>query len=322
MRFAVLAALVLVFVTAAEARTAKGDGPTTMAVGYGGVWVGFGDGRVVRVDPDTGRVREVARAGIHVDSMATGFGSLWVTSTDTSMLRDGLYRLDPRSGRVRKVVGPWWSASLAIGAGAVWVADFARNVVFRIDPRTGRVTHAAGVPGRLFGRLAAGDRLVWAPARISRRVVGNGPTAVWRLHPRTLGLRWGFRRSCDMSLLPSGRRVWVLDTCDGTLRRFDPETGSWTEPIRTGPWATSITSGFGSIWVSDGAIVGGKTVYRIDAHRRVVTARIRAKAAHLAADETMLWILGHGDGTTGWLRRIDPMTNRLVGPPIRLSARQ
>jgi streptogramin lyase len=124
-----------------------------------------------------------------------------------------------------------------------------------------------------------------------------------------------------MALLPSGRRVWVLDTCDGTLRQFDPETDSWTDPIRTGPWATSITSGFGSIWVSDGAIVGGKTVYRVDPRRRVVTARIRAKAVHLASDETMLWILG-GDGTTSWLRRIDPATNRIVGRPIRLSARQ
>jgi streptogramin lyase len=321
MRFAALAALVVLLAPAAEARTAKGEGPRTFIVAYGAAWVGFGDGRVVRVDPETGRAREIARLGRSVHVMAAGFGSVWVSSTGKA-LRQNLHRLDPRSGRVRNVAGPWRDAHFAVGAGAVWVMDSRRKVVFRVDPRSGRVTDALAVPGRLWALSAAGDRVVWVQARTRSRVVGYGPTAVWRLGPRTLRLRRAFVRGCDMSLLPSGRRLWVLDTCDGTLSRFDPETSSWTEPIRIGRWASPMARGFGAIWVSDGAIVGGTTVYRIDPRRRVVTAKIRAKAAHLATGEGLVWILGGGDGTTSWLRRIDPATNRLVGRPIRLSARE
>lgn len=79
----------------------------------------------------------------------------------------------------------------------------------------------------------------------------------------------------------------------------------------------SIAPGFGSIWASDGVFV-----YRVEPERPRVTAKIWVTGEQLAVGERAVWVLDdEDDGVTGSLRRIDPTTNRLVGRPIRLSAR-
>jgi hypothetical protein len=109
----------------------------------------------------------------------------------------------------------------------------------------------------------------------------------------------------------------VLDHCNGTLRRFDARAGLLSRPVVVSTGAWGLTNGFGSVWVADGS-----SVLRIDPRRRTVVARIRVEANVVAAGAGFVWVMDTWDPAGGWLRRIDPATNRVVGPPIRLSARQ
>lgn len=302
----------------AEARVLKGTGPSAIAVGYGAAWIGFGDGTVTRVDARTLKVQQqrlASRVSGYITSIATGFGSVWVAPSGTPV-----HRLDPRTGAVQARIsnqpGRWSGAGTQVvaGAGSIWIADHERNAILRVNVRRNWISRRRSLPHQLRS-IAAGRRGVWvqtfrgrAPIRTRR---GHG--IVSRLDPRTLRLRRAFRLTCDASLQPDGDVLWVLDYCDGSLRRFDPKSGRLSGPVAA-PGAMGLSAGFGAIWVSDGSMVR-----RVDDGRVVAEIRVRGL---VAAGERFVWVLDAGNGVVGWLRRIDPATNRVVGRPIRLSVRQ
>ena len=55
-------------------------------------------------------------------------------------------------------------ASIAVGEGAVWVANQGDGTASRIDPATNRVVATIGIGQRGFLRLAAGEGRVWVAA--------------------------------------------------------------------------------------------------------------------------------------------------------------
>ena len=79
--------------------------PTGVAVSGGAVWVVGHDpheDEVLRVDPAGGRVTVEVRlpTSARIDSIAYGYGAVWVVSSATATL----YRIDPRSTRVTSLV--------------------------------------------------------------------------------------------------------------------------------------------------------------------------------------------------------------------------
>ena len=50
------------------------------------------------------------------------------------------------------------------------------------------------------------------------------------------------------SRLP-GHRVWVINECDGTVSRIDPDTNSVVETIETGYQPRRLAVTDGSVWV-------------------------------------------------------------------------
>jgi streptogramin lyase len=302
-----LTAVVLAALQLSSASASGPMGPVSLAVGYGSVWVGYGDGRIVRVDPESRRLSTVVRPLItgFVASMATGFGSVWAVRHDGTLVR-----LDGRTGRVRaSILGRW--GDIAVGAGYVWVTSGER-VLVRIDPRTNTVTGRRRVPGRLWGDLAAGRRRVWFQTipSLGPATGPAGPRMVWRLHPRTLALSRVMRMSCDARFAVAGV-LWALDTCAGTVQR------PGRPPVEVARGGNDLTIGAGALWIAEGL-----TVHRVDTGRRVVAARIPADGESIRTSRDAIWLLDMGDGVVGWLRRIDPRTNRIAGRPIRLSARQ
>jgi hypothetical protein len=314
-------ALLVLLAGPAEGTLVKGQGPSTLTVGYGAAWVGFGNGAAWRIDEQslerTSKHLGEPPGSAFVSSLAAGFGSIWVAPNSTPV-----YRLDPRNGRVRSRI--WnqpsrWSGrsiQVAVGVGFVWVLDSERNAIMRVDPRTNRVVRRRALRDRLL-RLSAGPSGVWlqtAPGRGASNL-RDGPRTISRLEPRTLRVRRAFRVECDSLLQPAGRALWVLETCDGSVRRYNPRSGDLGDPIATRRGSWGLTAGFGSVWVTNGA-----TVSRIRGGR--IVAEIPVRGPHVAAGDRVVWVLDLGNGVTGRLRRIDPATNRLVGRPIRLSARQ
>ena len=317
MRVLAFAAALVLVTASAEARSFKGTGPRTLAVGYGAVWVGFGDGTITRIDARTLQRRSrrlgSGMGGYSITSLATGFGSVWVAPNGSP-----LHRLHPGTarvtGRIWRDRGGWTPTHVTIAAGVAWVTDHRRNTIFRFDPRRREITGRSLAPHTL--RSVVASRVgVWV-----QTIPGRGPFTgprgariVSRLEPRTLRLRRAFRLTCDASLQPVGPSLWVLDHCDGTLRRFDPRAGALSRPLATLTGAWGLTRGFRSVWVADGS-----SVLRIDPLSQAVVARVRVEVTSVVAGEGFVWVLDSWDVTGGGLRRIDPAANRLVGDPIRL----
>ena len=291
----------------------KGDGPTTIAAGYGAVWVGTGNGTLVRLDALSGRAthRLLREPGLQygfVHSLATGFGSVWVAQGRY----DTLKRIDARTNRSVDIRprGRWTATLVATGRGAVWAGDFERNAVFRIEPRTNRVVARIRVPGTLWG-LAAGPAGVWVVTHPGARITDQTPREVRRLDTRTNQVGAVVLRSpCDFALAVGTSSLWVSDLCTKRLTRMRDRMS-----VRVEEASISVAAGEGSVWVLSQT---RGTVSRLDARTGRVVATIRVRGTWLTVGAGSVWVLDLGDGLVGFVRRIDPRTNRVVGPPIRV----
>ena len=146
--------------------------------------------------------------------------------------------IDPRGDRIRAFVSIPGTApsALAVGDGAIWVADTDGNSVSRIDRSTQVVRQTIPVGGGPAG-LAVGGGGVWVANGLDGTVsrinattnqvvqtiaVGNGPSAI---------------------AFGAGA-LWVANSADGTLSRIDPDTGHVTRTLPAAVGATGVAVGF------------------------------------------------------------------------------
>jgi streptogramin lyase len=109
-----------------------------VAVGGGVLWVGGPTtdpiveiaGAVARIDAASGRVREVVPTGLPV-GLAAAAGAVLVTEPDT--VGGALECIDPERLPAAMTLQPALG-ELAVGGGAVWVADRRGQLVYRLDP--------------------------------------------------------------------------------------------------------------------------------------------------------------------------------------------
>ncbi|MEA2461555.1 MAG: hypothetical protein QOH90_1732, partial [Actinomycetota bacterium] len=83
------------------------------------------------------QIKNVPLSGI--TDVADGEGAVWATARDGGLGTSDLYRFDPESMETIGEpihVGQGWS-KIAIGAGYVWVTDYAEGKVYQIDPNGG-----------------------------------------------------------------------------------------------------------------------------------------------------------------------------------------
>ncbi len=151
----------------------------SLAVGGGAVWLTNGSDRLMRVDPETGRVTSKS-TGRRVDGVAAGAGAVWVISSRSATV----LRVDPRRGTVTDAVPivarPRTDApspiAIAAARRAVWVLNGNTATVTQIDPRTLGVatTIPIGVE-RVPTDIAATGAGAW---------VANGDGSLSRIDPR------------------------------------------------------------------------------------------------------------------------------------------
>ena len=109
-----------------------------VAVGGGAVWVGGSTtdpivemaGAVARIDAATGRVREIVPTGLPV-GLAAAAGAVLVTEPDA--VGGALECIQPGATPSGVPLEPALG-ELAVGGGAVWVADRRGSLVYRMDP--------------------------------------------------------------------------------------------------------------------------------------------------------------------------------------------
>jgi virginiamycin B lyase len=109
-----------------------------VAVGGGALWVGGPTtdpiveiaGAVARIDAATGRVREIVPTGLPI-GLAAAARAVLVTEPDT--VGGALECIDPERLPATMTLQPALG-ELAVGGGAVWVADRRGSLVYRLDP--------------------------------------------------------------------------------------------------------------------------------------------------------------------------------------------
>src|SRR6266542_4713579 len=209
--------------------------PAGVAVGAGSVWVANSDAATVsRIDPRYNRPVQTipirGPSGFGLGAIAFGLRSVWVAQSGGTVSR-----IDPRSGRVvATIVVGNDPRALAVGAGAVWVANaWWEGTVSRIDPSN--VVTAEIPVGRGASAVAVGAGAVW--------VTGSGNGTIFRIDPRTSAVVDTIRvGSSPVGVAASAGTVWVTAQDDvpalrgtqvanaGGVARFNVEEFDFTDP--------------------------------------------------------------------------------------------
>jgi streptogramin lyase len=140
-----------------EQRRATSFAASAIEVTVGGrfVWVGMGNGRLMRFDPRTDR--EVTRARLDpIDALAFGHGSVWTVD----VVGETLSEYDPASMRRRTRVTVNGGDGVVAGDSAIWVLSRTQGTITRIDPSTKESTGVVQI-GPTPAGLAVGDGAIW-----------------------------------------------------------------------------------------------------------------------------------------------------------------
>lgn len=246
-------------------------------------------------------------------------------------------KLPPAGQVVATIPAPHWGG-IAVGGGAVWVANTFPHTVTRIDPQSNAVV--ATIP------ITGSADLFHGPTRM-----GFGRGSLWvldgtfdcsclhRLDPSInrevatipLGVPGYQGRIAPLGIAVQPDAIWVAlrqgteDATDGAVVRVDPRTnevvaviGAGTNPEFGGP--TRITAGPAAVWATVPSL---KAVVRIDPATNTIVATVPGLSCgegDVDMDESGgVWV-----ADCDVVRRIDPATNRfshkVVVPSPTLSA--
>jgi branched-chain amino acid transport system substrate-binding protein len=168
-----------------------------LAVTDTAVWVVNPDLRVSRIDPRTNRVVADV-AGVRALSIAAGEGEVWIVNDE-----DEVVEIDPRTDAASKPipVAAESLTALAVGAGAVWVADPVGGNVLRIDPDPDQpILHTISVEVGVGG-VAFGEGAVWATNELTDEV--------YRIDPDTNDAQVVSRIAAPRAIALGEGGVWV-----------------------------------------------------------------------------------------------------------------
>jgi YVTN family beta-propeller protein len=235
---------------------------------------------------------------------------------------------------------------VAVGEGAVWVANTGDETVTRIDPRTGRREGRPIPVGEDPRAIAAGGGAVWVAnfgdgtvSRIDPRTnragapisVGRGPSdvavgggVVWVATELDLvvlldvatGRRVGspIRAQSEGSLAAGGGRLWVSDRKDGTVRSIDLRTKEPVDtPIPLDASPTHVAAGPRFLWVS---LADEGAVKRVDLRgdsSLTRTVDVSGRPEALARAGRDLWV---ADNENESVTRIDTTLAARVGKAL------
>jgi streptogramin lyase len=109
-------------------RDVSGHQAVSSEGGFGSLWAPSADG-LLRIDPSTGSVIDVASRSAGELSIAIGESAVWVGSSGGSVLR-----IDPATNAIVGELDLGFPVvDIAVGEGAVWVVD-GEGTLYRIDP--------------------------------------------------------------------------------------------------------------------------------------------------------------------------------------------
>jgi YVTN family beta-propeller protein len=194
---------------------------------------------------------------------------------------------------------------IAFGEGALWVAHGRSGQLSRVDPQFNQLAETIDVAAQgaaQQGAVAVGAGSVWA---------AYGESTLARIDPAQVQVvASSFAGGVPAALVVALGSVWVANSGDSTVSRFDPMTLE-EGPLRTisvGSRPTGIAYGAGAIWVVN---AGDDTVTRIDpSTSSTTTIPVGSEPVAVAVGSGGVWVANRADRTVS---RIDPATNDVVG---------
>jgi peptide/nickel transport system substrate-binding protein len=214
---------------------------------------------------------------------------------------DTVSRIDSPPSRVVLPIAVGSSpAGITTASGAVWVANGLDGTVSRIDPGTDTVVQRISVGNGPLG-IAAGAGSIW--------VANTGDATITKIDATT-GKRAKTLPIAATELAFGAGALWATQRSANRVVRIDPLTGSVVQPIQVGNGPSAITFGVGAVWVTN-SLDG--TVSRIDPETNSVAEAIQTGDGPVAVTVGAggVWVSNEYGGT---LTRIDPRTNRTDTP--------
>jgi len=251
-----------------------------------------GPSGLVSIDPATERKRW--RSEVSAYQVTGGFGAVWATDFDDSVVR----RLDPASGKVLATVQVEGNPiGIIAGGDSIWTAGHRLGLVSRIDPATNRVVETIRVgPDGPSGamRMAAQASYVYVDIYSTSTVVQidtrtGRVTKRIRVHPLT---------ACGR-LIPDGAAIWVTGCReDDRVARLDLRTDRVSVSDALGAYADGALMTRGVAWFS-AVSADGQVGSLIGVDRRTAkeVARLHIGSAtdsSVAAFES-LWVVAPGE---------------------------
>jgi YVTN family beta-propeller protein len=199
---------------------------------------------------------------------------------------------------------------VAVGRGAVWVANADDRTLSRVDPRRREVVRTISVPGpgQLSG-LVSGEGAVWlgtglcGPTFLSRVSVAFNEIA------QTVPLgRPGCFLNHPWQVAVGERAVWAVGGSGiASLLRIDPQTMKVVARVETGIRPIAIGVGAGAVWVAAALNVVARIDFRTMAVVNEVTVANGTRA--IAVGAGAVWVAAADDDV---IARIDPVTDSVT----------
>jgi YVTN family beta-propeller protein len=214
--------------------------PTGLAYGAGAIWVANGLlGSVARFDPsvqDVTATTPVTQRS-HAGGAAYGEGAVWAVFGNSV-----IGKIDPRTNELESPTGIAGSApaAIAVGEGAVWVANSGDNTISRILPETVSAVASPSVGRQPYG-ITVGDGAVWVTNRGDDNVTRydvNGSSFSIPVGKAPIGIAFG------------AGGVWVANADDGTVSRIDTVERKVVETIEVGGRPVGLVVSDSRVWVT------------------------------------------------------------------------
>ena len=219
--------------------------PNAVTVGDGFVWViSSTTGVLYRIDPRQSHDIRKATPGVGIWDVTYGNGAIWITNNyEDSVLQYNPQDLTAPSKviQLERGSGP---KGIAVGGGAVWVAEGLKGRVARIDLRTLQVTATVPLLRGNPEQVAFGEGHVW--------VTDTEDDSVTRIDPSSnQGSTIPGVGNGPAGIAAAGGAVWVANSLDGTVSEIAPGTSSVTRfSFGSGLSPKGVAIASGAVWVS------------------------------------------------------------------------
>ncbi len=171
-------------------------------------------------------------------------------------------------------------SGIAVGDGAVWVANAIDDTLARVDVADGHV-RTVPVNARPSGVAFTPDG-VW--------VASSAGSTVARVDPRSLDVELTADvGSGPTAVLAASGSIWVTNHIDGTVSRLDPQSGSAIATVPVGDGPNALAAASGSIWVAD-EFDGTVSVLSPAGNSVDRTVSLGAGLASITADGDRVWL--------------------------------